>query len=414
MMLLGGAQAAVGALLIGRMGWLAIAQNEKYQLLSRKQPRPADPGAAAARLDHRPQRQADRDQPVELPRRHHPAAAGRRAATSSPSSRKLLELPPDEVDRIHTRACSSRAASSRCQVAENVPYEQYAAVTVRLPELPGVAGDRAASPASIRTGRRSATWSAMSARPTPRNMRRRTRTRCCSFPGVKIGKEGLEKTLEPYASRQARRAARRGHRARQAGQGARPQARPQRQTVQLTIDPGPAAICGAADGRPVGRAGRHRRGERRHARLRRRCRRSIPNSFSDGIGRTEWKMLSRGRPHPAAQQGRAGPLPVGLDDQAGDGAGVPQAGIDRKQRVNCTGGYQLGNRYFHCDSGPRAGGHATRPSSTAATPISRAWACSVGAEKLTTEMVNYLGYGEKFDLPIRQPALRHHARARNG
>ena len=55
MLLLGGAEAAVGALLIGRMGWLAIAQNEKYQLLSRKQPRPADPGSAAARLDHRPQ-----------------------------------------------------------------------------------------------------------------------------------------------------------------------------------------------------------------------------------------------------------------------------------------------------------------------------------------------------------------------
>ena len=34
MLLLGGAQAAIGALLIGRMGWLAIAQNEKYQLLS--------------------------------------------------------------------------------------------------------------------------------------------------------------------------------------------------------------------------------------------------------------------------------------------------------------------------------------------------------------------------------------------
>src|SRR5947209_19550040 len=34
MMVLGGAQAAVGGLLISRMGWLAIAQNEKYQLLS--------------------------------------------------------------------------------------------------------------------------------------------------------------------------------------------------------------------------------------------------------------------------------------------------------------------------------------------------------------------------------------------
>ena len=34
MLLLGGAQAAVGGLLIGRMGYLAIAQNAKYQLLS--------------------------------------------------------------------------------------------------------------------------------------------------------------------------------------------------------------------------------------------------------------------------------------------------------------------------------------------------------------------------------------------
>src|SRR4051794_13707237 len=33
-MLLGAGQAAIGGLLIGRMGWLAIAQNEKYQLLS--------------------------------------------------------------------------------------------------------------------------------------------------------------------------------------------------------------------------------------------------------------------------------------------------------------------------------------------------------------------------------------------
>jgi len=34
MLMLGGAQAAVGGLLIGRLGWLAVAQNEKYQLLS--------------------------------------------------------------------------------------------------------------------------------------------------------------------------------------------------------------------------------------------------------------------------------------------------------------------------------------------------------------------------------------------
>ena len=34
MMLAGGAQAAVGALLIGRLGWLSVAENEHYQLLA--------------------------------------------------------------------------------------------------------------------------------------------------------------------------------------------------------------------------------------------------------------------------------------------------------------------------------------------------------------------------------------------
>src|SRR5574338_378855 len=34
MLLLGGAQAGVGALLIGRMGWLSVAQNARYPLRS--------------------------------------------------------------------------------------------------------------------------------------------------------------------------------------------------------------------------------------------------------------------------------------------------------------------------------------------------------------------------------------------
>ena len=34
MMLMGGAQSAVGALLLGRLGWLSVRENQKYQLLS--------------------------------------------------------------------------------------------------------------------------------------------------------------------------------------------------------------------------------------------------------------------------------------------------------------------------------------------------------------------------------------------
>ena len=141
MMLLGGAQAAVGTMLIGRMGWLAIAQNEKYQLLiaratgsssSRyrraagwiidRNGKPIAINKASFRVDIIPQ------QMVKGPRRR------RRVA-------KLLDLPPDEVERINRELASSRGFQP-VSVADNIPYEQYAAITVRLPELPGVAASR--------------------------------------------------------------------------------------------------------------------------------------------------------------------------------------------------------------------------------------------------------------------------------
>src|SRR5690349_15068740 len=99
MMILGGAQAAVGGLLIGRMGWLAIAQNEKYQLLSesnRVQLIPVPPrrgwiidrngkpiaiNKASFRVDLIPQQTVNGPQVIaEL--------------------EKLMSLPPDEVERI--------------------------------------------------------------------------------------------------------------------------------------------------------------------------------------------------------------------------------------------------------------------------------------------------------------------------
>src|SRR5437764_250947 len=140
MMLLGGAQAAVGGLLIGRMGWLAIAQNEKYQLLSEsnrvqlipvpprrgwiidRNGRPIAINKASFRVDLIPQ------QIVNGP---HIIA----------ELQQLLNLPPDEVDRIARELAASRGFQP-VSVADNVPYEQYAAITVRLPDLPGVAASR--------------------------------------------------------------------------------------------------------------------------------------------------------------------------------------------------------------------------------------------------------------------------------
>src|SRR3954452_9037284 len=140
MMLLGGAQAGVGALLIGRMGWLSIAQNAKYQLLSesnRVQLIPVPPrrgwiidrngkplaiNRSSFRVDIIPQQLTD-----------PPRVVGEVA--------KILELPPDEVDRIHKELATSQGFQP-VAVADNVPYDKYAAIMVRIPELPGISASR--------------------------------------------------------------------------------------------------------------------------------------------------------------------------------------------------------------------------------------------------------------------------------
>src|SRR6266567_4625859 len=119
-LLLGGAQAAVGTLLIGRMGWLAIAQNQKYQLLSesnRVQLIPVPPrrgwiidrygkpiaiNRASFRVDIIPQ-QLDKSRDIV------------------PEVTKLLNLEPDEVDRIRKELALSRGFQP-VSVADNVPF----------------------------------------------------------------------------------------------------------------------------------------------------------------------------------------------------------------------------------------------------------------------------------------------------
>src|SRR3982750_1910309 len=140
MLLLSGAEAAVGAMLIGRMGWLAIAQNEKYALRSE---------STRAQLI-----------PVPPPRGWIIDRKGKPIAINKASFRvdiipqqlvkgldvvgplaKLLQLPPDEIERINRELATSRGFRP-VSGGDSIPYEQYAAVTVRLPELPGVSASR--------------------------------------------------------------------------------------------------------------------------------------------------------------------------------------------------------------------------------------------------------------------------------
>ncbi len=136
MLLTGGAQVAIGALLVGRLGWLSVAENEHYQLLSEsnrvqliivpprrgwiidRHGKPIAINRSDFRVDLIPEQLENVEQTLT-------------------TLAQLLNLSVDDVDRILKELKAARGYQP-VQVAENVPYENYAAVTVRLPELPGV------------------------------------------------------------------------------------------------------------------------------------------------------------------------------------------------------------------------------------------------------------------------------------
>ena len=186
-----GAQTAIGALLLGRLGWLAVAENKHYQLLS----------------------ESNRVQLIIVPprrgwivdRNNKPIAINRsdfrvdiipdQLETPEPTLRtlqQLLDLSVDDVDRV-VRELKQAEGYRPIEVAENVPFDKYAAVTVRLPELPGVNPMRGFSrfyPDGPAVGHLVGYVGAASAKEYEKE-----RNPLLITPGFKIGKEGHENTL---------------------------------------------------------------------------------------------------------------------------------------------------------------------------------------------------------------------------
>ena len=394
MMLLAGAQATVGGLLIARMGWLAIAQNQKYQLLSesnRVQLIPVPPrrgwiidrngkpiaiNRASFRVDIVPQQlEKDRDVVPELAR--------------------LLALDVDAVERIRRELLESRGFRP-VSVADNVPYEQYAAITVRLPDLPGVQATRGYS-RYYPDGPAVAHLLGYVGTANAKEYEAENKNPLLIIPGFKIGKQGLEKSLEPYLRGEPG-----GQRVEVTARGKLvkeldPQPDRSGQTVQLTIDQGLQEYAA------------RRMGDQSGALV------AIdltsgdmlafvsmpafdPNSFSEGIGRTEWTMLSKNDHIPLLNKVAQGLYPSGSTIKPAMALAFLKQGVDPKRRVVCNGGYQIGNRYFRCDA---VHGPMDMHSAIERSCNTYFWATGLVTDpEQTTEMVHYLGYGEHFDLPI--------------
>jgi penicillin-binding protein 2 len=394
MLLLGGAQVGVGALLIGRLGWLSIAQNAKYQLLSENN---------RVQLIPVPPRRGwiiDRNgKPIAINRSSFRVDIIPQQLTDGPrvvsTLTDLLKLPPDEVDRINRELERSRGFQP-VSVADNIPYEQYAAITVRLPELAGVAASRGFSrfyPGGPAVGQLVGYVGAASAA----EYEKENKNPLLLIPGVKIGKEGLEQTLE-----QTLRGQPGGQRVEVTARGKLVKEldpKPDRSgnTVQLTID----ADLHEYAARRIGDQS---------------CSVVVmdvtngdilampsmpsfdPNNFSDGISKNEWKMLSSDDHLPLVDKALESLYPSGSTIKPSMAMALLNAGIDRKQRVNCTGSYPLGNHVFHCDQ--RHGPVDMDAAIVHSCDIYFYDMCRrVGAEKLAP-MIRSMGFGEKFDLPF--------------
>ena len=123
-----------------------------------------------------------------------------------------------------------------------------------------------------------------------------------------------------------------------------------------------------------------------------------PNNFSDGISQNEWKMLSGDDHLPLVDKALESLYPSGSTIKPSMAMALLNAGIDREQKVNCTGAFQLGNHTFHCDK--RHGPVDMDAAVVHSCDVYFYTMClRVGAEKLSP-MVRSMGFGEKFDLPF--------------
>jgi penicillin-binding protein 2 len=393
MMLVGGAQAAFGGLLVARLGYLSVAQNQHYRLLSESN---------RVQLIIVPPRRGwlvDRaGKPIAINRSDFrvdiiPEQLERPTETLRTLT-QILQLTPDDVDRIIKELRAARGYQP-VQVAENVPYDQYAAITVRLPELPGVQPMRGFSrfyPAGPAVGHLVGYVGAASAKEYEAE-----KNPLLITPGFKIGKEGLEKTLEKDLRGQPG-----GQRVELTARGKlirELEPKPDRSgnTFQLSVDAGLQEFAARRLGEESGSCTviDCLTGDIL-------CMASMPaydpNSFSDGIGQTEWRMLADDPRKPLTNKVLSSLYPPGSTIKPMNALALQAAGVDPEEVIHCPGGYRLGNRFFRC-LGRHGAVNMRRAIAKSCNTYFYAMGHRVGYDRIA-EMARKMGLGQKFDLPV--------------
>ena len=392
---LGSVQGGIGCLLAGRMAYLAIFENEKYKLeaesnrvnLSLIPPRrgwildrtgiPIASNRADFRVDIIPDRMQDKDATVQ-------------------TLGTLLDLTPVAMQDLQDKLENARGFAP-VEVASGLDLDRFSAVSVRLPELPGVVTQRGYSrfyPDGVGVGHLIGYVGAASAEEYEKD-----RDPLLLTPGYKVGKDGLEKIFEqelrgtPGARRVEVTASGRIVRDLETREDI------PGETVKLTIDAGLQAYAARRIGTESGSVVAidcHNGDVLAMASMPS----FDPNSFSDGIGRLEWKMLSDDDHIPLRNKVLRGLYPPGSTVKPLVSLAFREAGLDPDESVFCGGGLRVGNRVFHCWN-RRGHGQVNMAKGIyqSCDVYFYAMVQRMGMDVISA-MARKLGLGQEFDLPV--------------
>ena len=385
----------VGVLLAARMGYIAIAENEKYATesesnrvnLSLIPPRrgwvldrngaPLASNRADFRVDLIPDRLANPEKTIDI-------------------LGTLLGLDQTAVQDLKDKI-EDAPGFQPVEVSSGLDFSQFAAVSVRLPDLPGVVPQRGFSrfyPTGPAVGHLIGYVGPASAEEYELD-----RNPLLITPGYKIGKDGLEKQYEqelrgvPGARRVEVTAS--GRIIRDLDTREDVQGKP----IKLTID-GPlqdyaARRLGLESGSVV--VMDCKTGDLL-------CMASMPsfdpNSFSDGIGRVEYGMLSADERVPLRNKVLKVLYPPGSTVKPMVSTAFLREGLKPDETVNCSGGLRVGNRVFRCW---KRGGHGRVDMAKAIYQSCDVYfyhfAQRIGMDPISA-MARRYGMGQEFPLPV--------------
>ncbi|WP_419814065.1 penicillin-binding protein 2 [Glacieibacterium sp.] len=392
---LGGGMAAVGMTLAARMAWLSIFEGDKYKLASEDNrvslrlipPRrgwivdrnglPLASNAPDYRLELIPEQVGDLEATLR-------AIMG------------VLPLTLDDLNRIRGDI-ARQPEYMPVEIAHGLAWPQFAALNVRLPDLPGVLPVHGFSRV-YPGGEAFAHLLGYVAVPTPEQYKR-THDPLLIFPGFKLGKDGIERTQDaPLRGTAGARRVEVNARGRVIRDLDTRSDIPGK-SVRLTIDRGLQAYAAK------------RLGDNSASVIVMDCRTGDvlcmvsmpaydPNVFSTRVTTKLWAELQASNHHPLINKSAQGLYPPGSTFKMMTSLAALKAGVNADQGVICNGTYRLGNGIWHCYS---RRGHGRVDMHTALPQSCDVYFYTVGRAagiQGIADMARKFGLGQKYELPV--------------